>query len=551
VAGVAVALLGRPCSVNTRPNVMTQPLRFVKQQFSTYSQAAMFAVIASQAGEPYQNIGSSASSVDSWLEGHPHDPADYEHNQPASKKRRPRTGKPSAPEKRRKQLAEISVNSMSVPEPRQTRGRAGGGKRAERSQNQQADDPPSPDKTPKAPFLSLRPTRRGDAPSYDAQIDAGRTPRASANPLHSKPDLSQPRHEQQQSTSSRDSSSVSQSQSPSSASRAPSSSSRPKSPSKPETDLQLSDIRVVWFGFKRRGSEIPEKAHALLKNIKRIGKGFRVIPYAVKNRAMEHMIGEDGDMAEEDFMGIFGDPERAAHNEDLTADEVLGEVVKIRTAVIKCRDDDVAEPEWNSAVHYPLIKLALTGFWEGKGIWFHDISTARISDTSLLPGIASRAKKVQSKMVDYAMVIRPAEDLLERIIDYLRNTDGFSMNQTDARYMRFRPIGLSIETKRSGIEEDKSNTQLGTWVSAQFAKLSQLVCGDVDLPILPLIMIQGNRWEFMIAHKVNARKIEIYRDQSLGGTDSILGVYQLLAALRRLAQWMDEVLRPWFETHVL
>jgi len=112
-------------------------------------------------------------------------------------------------------------------------------------------------------------------------------------------------------------------------------------------------------------------------------------------------------------------------------------------------------------------------------------------------------------------------------------------------------IDLSIETKRGDIDEDKANTQLGTWVSAHFAKLSQLTRGDGHLPLLPMIMIQGNKWEFMIAHKVNARTIKIYRDQSLGDTASILGIYQLLAALRRLTQWMDEVLRPWFEAHVL
>jgi len=510
----------------------------------------MAALIANQACEAGQSTGSSASSVDSWLEGHPHSPADYEHNQTVSKKRRPRTGKPSFPVKKRKKLAEISVNSMNVPEPRQTRGRAGGGKRAERSQEQQADATPSPDKTPKAPSVPVYSTRRGALQNSDAELDAGRTPRASANPFRSIPNLSKPRYEPHQS-SSRGSSSHSQSQSPSSASRAPSSPSRPRSPSKQDTDLQLSDIAVDWLAIKTKGLEIPDEAQALLEDVRRISKGFRVIPEVVKRRAIEHMIREDGYKAEEIFMRIFASTERSAHSEGLEEDEVFDEVVNIQMAAMDCRNEDVAEPEWNSAVHYPLIKLALKSFWLSKGIWFHDISTARISESSLLPGITSKAKKVQSKMVDYAMVIRPAKDLLYRIKDLLRENDGFSINQTDARYVRFKPIGLSIETKRGGIDEDKANTQLGTWVSAHFAKLSQLTRGDGHLPLLPLILIQGHTWEFMIAHKVNARTIEIYRDQSLGDTGSMLGIYQLLAALRRLAQWIDEVLRPWFETHVL
>lgn len=511
----------------------------------------MFAKIASQACEPDQHTGSSASSVDSWLEGHPHDPADYEHNPTTGQKRRHCTGKPSTPAKKRKQLADISLNSMSVPEPRQTRGRVGGSKRAEQSQKQQADATPFPDKTPRTPLVPLRSTRRGDQLNSDADVDAGRTPRASQNPLSSIPNLFRPIPEPQQSNSSKDSTSQSKSPSRSSASRAPSSPSRTKSPSKPETDLQLSDIAVNWLIFNTEGLEIPAEAQALYEDIRSIGQGFGVIPDVIKKRAMEHMIMVDGYKAERIFMGIFATTETSAPNEGLKGNEVFDEVVNIRRAAMDSRNEDVAEPEWNSAVHYPLIKLALQGFWSSKGIWFHDISTARVSDSSLLPGITSKAKKVQSKMVDYAMVIRPAQDLLYRIKDLLRETDGFSINHTDARYVRFKPIGLSIETKRGGIEEDKANIQLGTWVSAHFAKLSQLIRGNGNLPSLPLIIIQGNRWEFMIAHKVNARQIQIYRDQSLGDTESILGIYQLLAALRRLAQWMDEVLRPWFETFIL
>jgi len=127
-----VALLGRRCTINTRCHSVSR--HAYCQSFSETQGFPMSALIASQACEPGQYSGSSASSVNSWLEGHPHDPAEYEHNQTASKKRQPRTGKPSSPAKKRKQLAKISVNSMSVPEPRQTRGRAGVGKRAERSQ---------------------------------------------------------------------------------------------------------------------------------------------------------------------------------------------------------------------------------------------------------------------------------------------------------------------------------------------------------------------------------------------------------------------------------
>jgi len=182
---------------------------------------------------------------------------------------------------------------MSVPEPRQTRGRAGVGKRPERSPKHQADATPSPDKTPRTPSVPLRSTRGGAHPNFDAEIDAGRTPRASANPLHSISSLSKPRHDSQSPSSPRDSKSQSRSRSRSLVSRAPFSLSRPKSPSKQDIDLQLSNIAVNWLAFNIKGLEILDETQALLKDVRRIGKGFQVIPDVIKRRAMKHMIKED------------------------------------------------------------------------------------------------------------------------------------------------------------------------------------------------------------------------------------------------------------------
>lgn len=132
-------------------------------------------------------------------------------------------------------------------------------------------------------------------------------------------------------------------------------------------------------------------------------------------------------------------------------------------------------------------------------------------------------------------------------------SNGYSINQTDAEYVRFRPIALSIETKRAAIEEDKANKQLGTWVFAHFAKLQQLVDEGMDSnpPFLPLIMIQGHSWMFQLAEMTSAMEIVICKDQPLGHTRSIIGVYQLLAAVQRLAKWIDEKYRVWFESRVL
>lgn len=360
-----------------------------------------------------------------------------------------------------------------------------------------------------------------------------------------------PRLGTQQPRSPRDSLSQSLSLIDSSVSRTPSSGSRSESPLEPEFDLELSPVSVEWLVFNTEGLEIPEKARALLKDIKRIGHGFRVIPHGVKGRAIEHMVRRDEDFAEEDFIGRLFDLERSTQEDGLDPNEVFDIVLEIERAALDCRNSSSPESHWNDDVRLPLIRLALGDFWENKGIYCIDVSTAGIHEASLLSGLRPTVKKTESKMVDLAMAIRPAEDLLDRIKDLLRKTDGLSINHTDAQYLRHNPIGISMKTGRDGKDEKGSNIKLGVWVSAHFAKLSQLNHGNEGLPPLPLLMIHGHLWDFMIAHKVNATRIEIYRDLSLGETRSILGIYQLLAAVRRLAQWMDEVLGPWFETNVL
>jgi hypothetical protein len=37
----------------------------------------------------------------------------------------------------------------------------------------------------------------------------------------------------------------------------------------------------------------------------------------------------------------------------------------------------------------------------------------------------------------------------------------------------------------------------------------------------------------------------------LGSTQTILGVYQIIAALQVLGRWCNDMYRPWFKTHVM
>lgn len=86
-------------------------------------------------------------------------------------------------------------------------------------------------------------------------------------------------------------------------------------------------------------------------------------------------------------------------------------------------------------------------------------------------------------MVDYALVIEPDSMTESNLQDMMMARGLSSLNHADSEYLRFVPIGVSMETKRAGIDEDRAEVQVSTWIKAHFAKLKQLAPGSTRLPI--------------------------------------------------------------------
>jgi hypothetical protein len=319
-----------------------------------------------------------------------------------------------------------------------------------------------------------------------------------------------------------------------------------------------------------RDNPIPPGAAQLCLDLRRIGTCNGIIPFDIKSKAAEYI--KDFRMNDANFMA--GDDETAAPvtKEDkgssfarnLSTDEVWNFVVEISEAAAECLDDSLPESSWNTEVHSRVLQLALRGYWRCRGIWYTDVSASKIHDLSLLPLLAN-GTPMQSKMVDYALLIKPDENLTRRITAKLRTEGRPSINHSMAEHLRFSPIAISIETKRAAIGEDDAHVQLAMLVAAHFARLRQLtaaVTADTKppndrpfhppkLPILPIVVVQGHDWKLMIAEAVSPHQVKILRDIHLGSTDSLLGIYRLMAEIRRLACWVDEEYRPWFVREAL
>jgi hypothetical protein len=462
----------------------------------------------------------SKSSITIWLDNQPDRAEQYFSGNPYQTESKtspaPRHAQPESPNKRRK-LHDVSSQSMNA---RSLRTRQPSPHKAARG---------SQDTTPKPPSLTTLPY-----PTYpiafpsDSHSDASSATRSTTSSFRA--------------TSTR--------------------SARARSPVKRIGDFYLSSVPITLHDFNTPDHPLPLAAKSLVRDLRRISAGRGVIPHDIKERAMLYL--EDIIFDDVCFVDPNCDTDRntPAQHEDLWR-----HVLDILEAARECRTQHLPEASWNAEAHSRLLRASLSGRWRDRGVWYRDITTAKIADVSLLPTAYSGSSSstiMQSKMVDYALIIDPTPKLGARIAETLRQEGKSSINQTGAEHVRFAPIGVSFETKRAAVNEDEAHVQLGIWVIAHFARLRQLISNrategeeEETLPILPLVIVQGHDWKMMVAEAIVDRdgggdfKVVILRDLRLGSTDTVLGIYQLIEAVGRLARWVDEEYRPWLENEPL
>ena len=163
----------------------------------------------------------------------------------------------------------------------------------------------------------------------------------------------------------------------------------------------------------------------------------------------------------------------------------------------------------------------------------------------------------QDKLVDHAIVTDWNKRLRRRITHRL-NEDAEpprrqikSTNCISASYIRFNPIAITIKTRPTA-DGDSANLDLGTWAIAHLRKLMRLTGNDkvADLPVLPVIFIDAHTWYLMLARLTNY-KFDLFGRLPLGDTWTLIGTYKMIASVQRLARWIEEEYRPWFDQNVI
>ncbi|KAL9029904.1 MAG: hypothetical protein Q9196_001907 [Gyalolechia fulgens] len=329
------------------------------------------------------------------------------------------------------------------------------------------------------------------------------------------------------------------------------SSQRTLSPRNARAYMQGAEISVKIAKIPSNFYLFPSAAQNLRKDLEALQKRQGLLEKSIRNLAQDKL-GNDEEDALYKNQGTTVTPEEAFNHL-----QTWNAVLNIEAAAEECEVEDCAEASWNAEVHARILREALQGRWRSNNVWYRDMTTAKVFDKELLPkvpGISAR-----SESVDFAIIVTPQESsLLGDALERKRvSMPSQTINQTDAAYVRNKPIAISMEVKRPAGNEDVSVVELQTWVTAHYNMLMTLLraknaLGTVELPVLPLIQVQGHTWNLWIAEYKSAKKqIIIHRRISLGSTDTIVGIYQIIASVQRLARWVAEEYQLWWIQAIL
>ncbi|KAI0435485.1 hypothetical protein F4803DRAFT_545404 [Xylaria telfairii] len=338
--------------------------------------------------------------------------------------------------------------------------------------------------------------------------------------------------------------------------------------------------------INRRDDRMPRELKIMLARLEDLQRGHEVVPRRLadevqarrtqqrRRKAKEQGASPDCDESDSldeededdgDFYNfgpsVYSAEDEAPYWRPISLDDVMDVLI----ATQLCTNDVHPESSWNMLVHWPIFKLAL-------GVAGTDIPTTATTASAASPTTCIRVSCVPcttarltghsrgSKMVDFCMALSPPSTTQRQCIRDLRGrTDGSTVNHTDFYPLRDKPVIVSVESKKPGDGLLEAQTQVGVWQAAQWSLLLRqagglspsLVSGSGSgLPFLPALFIQGPQWSFAATTRHGEQTL-LWTQQSIGTTDTMLGIFQIVAAIRYIAQWSIDVYWPWYHKEVL
>ncbi|KAF5643732.1 hypothetical protein F25303_6219 [Fusarium sp. NRRL 25303] len=262
-----------------------------------------------------------------------------------------------------------------------------------------------------------------------------------------------------------------------------------------------------------------------------------------------------------DMAAIYEDKEFccSACRDELGLTPSPEDVVYILESAGDCLSVGRSEAAWNHEVHFPLLCLALRN--RSKGAFQRLINVTSCSSASVIPDY--RIRFTPDQKIDFCVYLDPHHDpndtKISSTVDTIRaSLPALSINPTDDLSLLSNPIAIPIETKRPGEGLDTANLQVAAFLTAHLTLLQRLVDTGASVPVqdedkppsvddlgfLPGLIVQGNTWNFIAASRQYSRTV-IWAETSLGSTGDMFGIYQIVASLQLLRQWINTTYWPW------
>ncbi|RSL45970.1 hypothetical protein CEP54_014054 [Fusarium duplospermum] len=337
---------------------------------------------------------------------------------------------------------------------------------------------------------------------------------------------------------------------------------RRTSPSKRySTTASLAQLKrpIRVFNPADMTAELPEEDIGLYNELFAVSCKSAILPSGLKG-----IMGTAG-VTKAGVLPFMWQPEDSGAN-----DELLGREHAIMSDILHEAKDatnfNKGESAWNGHVHYPMLKLALSSFSSVKAETItnaqivrdfqpgtHDgwatgsVSSSAASSQSSLVSDASSIEPVKTsvhKMVDYALLFLPDDDLQSRIDALLAQQKHPTINQTVYEALRTRPAPVFIETKASTGTVASSHVQLAIWTAAWQERLRALTTRPKIITV-PVFQVYGNVWQVLFAVDNGHEMLLLDQSMRIGDTSTILGMYQLRAALAVVAKWVEKDFRAW------
>lgn len=301
--------------------------------------------------------------------------------------------------------------------------------------------------------------------------------------------------------------------------------------------------------------DTPPDVRKLAGEIQDIQDGYHVLPQAADNATWRNALKSHNPQRDARIFRSLFTPHELSCAPNL--DQLLWLVDKAEGLNLR----SASEAAWNSAVHHPLMDMALFDLRFQTPFRYENITTASIYPPVLM---SSQSLNINSssnaRRVDFCLAFTIPDDIKRHLV---RNE--IRLNQTDYMPVEYDAIVMSIETKSATAANSAEGLrQLSTWAQAQITRLRQLLKefgrgGTVDIPAMPMLLVEGHVWKFVCFKDNDGGNTEeiskggtfYHSDIGFGNTETLLDACKVVKSLRMFAEWAEQSWWPWLKREIV